>query len=63
MVDRLGLSILASAFVLGIAVLLPSFGSVGSAREVVQVLLGLGLLAVVALGGMLAISPWRAGRG
>ncbi len=63
MVDQLGFSILASAIVLGIAVLLLWFGSEGWARQVVQVLLGPGLVAVVALGGMLAVSLWRARRG
>ena len=61
MVSPLGPSILASACVLGTAVLLLSFGSESWAREVVQVLLG--LLAVLGLGGMLTVSLCRTRRG
>ena len=62
MVNRLAMSILAAAFVVGVAVLLLSYPTEGWARRAVQLLLALGLLAVLVLAGMLAASLWRSRR-
>jgi ubiquinone biosynthesis protein len=63
MANRVALSVLAAAFVVGVAVLLLSLGPEGRASVIVQALLGLGLLAVLAIGVMLVVSLLRARRG
>ena len=62
MVNRLAISILASAFVVGTAVLLLAYRPAGWDAWLARALLALGLIAVVALGVGLAINLWQARR-
>jgi len=60
MVNRLALSVLAAAFVIGVAVLLLAYRPFGGEVWIIGLLLELGLLAVFVLGVGLAINLLRA---